>query len=445
MAQNIFTSQTPALPNLTDEPISYSLGTRFTSAVDGYVTGLRFYAATGAYPASSPPGTNLILGLFEDDTQTELGRVSMLSTAVVLGAWNELTLATPIAITAGVEYMAVYRTPTRYVATTGFFSSPLTNGDLTATSGAFKDSVGPVDLTYPTTDSTASYFADVVFEAGDNIAPDGISVPVTLGQPTVDGGQAVAPDGITVPVTLGQPMVSGDATVAPDGITIPVSLGEPTLTESGDGSVAPDGITIPVTLGTPTVTQVIPPSPLGVDLALQAASFVKACLCSAVALLESPPTHCRFQVGTEGFAGIDLVADECCEGVAYVAMGDMYPSWDNFPDAEIVRQADDRCSLKAWAVDFKLGIIRCGPLGTDYSSPSDTEWNTKALLNIADAQALRRATCCIRSGISSITGYEPQFDGMSVVIGRQTTPTPQGGCMERNVMVTVQFMACEVC
>lgn len=445
MTQNIFTSQTPALPNLTDQPISYSLGTRFSSDVDGYITGLRFFASTGAYPASSPPGTNLILGLFDDATQTELGRVSMLSTAVVLGAWNELALSSPIAITAGTVYMAVYRTPYPYVATTGFFSSPLTNVHLTATSGAFKDSVGPVDLTYPTSNSTASYFADVVFEAGQVINPTGISVPVALGTPAVTFAATTTPTGISVPVALGAPAVTWGATVAPDGISVPVALGSPAVSGSGDQTISPDGLLIPVTLGSPTVSMVIPPSPLGIDLALVVAQFVKTCLCDAVALLESPPAHCRFMVGSEGFAGIDMYTDECCEGVAYVSMGDVYPSWNAFPEADIVRQADNRCTIPSWAVDFRLGIMRCSPTGTDFTTPSDAEWNAAALLSIADSQALRRATCCIRTGLRSITNYTEQFDGMSVVIGRQSSPTPQGGCMERSVSVSVQFQTCEDC
>lgn len=234
------------------------------------------------------------------------------------------------------------------------------------------------------------------------------------------------------------------ATVAPDGIAIPVALGEPTV--SGDLTVAPDGITVPVTLGNPTVEMIVPPSPLGIDLALVLAQFVKTCLCDSVALLTVPPQHCRFQVGNEGFAGIDLYTDECCEGVAYVAMGDIYPSWNSFPDADIVRQANNRCVIPAWAVDFKLGIMRCSPRGTEATTPTDAEWNAAALLNIADAQALRRATCCIRTGLATaITPYEEQFDGMSMSIGRQSSPSPQGGCMERYVTVTIQFINCEAC
>lgn len=288
------------------------------------------------------------------------------------------------------------------------------------------------------------YIIAVAFtSSGDGaIAPDGIAIPVTLGAPTLDGGQTVAPDGITVPVTLGAPTVNGDMAIVPDGITIPVSLGEPALSGSGDTSINPDGITIPVTLGTPTLTFAAPPSPLGVDLALAVGQFAKACLCEAVALLDPAPEHCRFQVGTEGFAGVGVDSDECCEGVAYTALGDIYPSWSSFPDADIIRQVQGRCVIQAWAVDIKLGIIRCAPTGTNTGPPTDAEWNAAALLGFADAQALRRASCCLRQGVDTISD---QFNGMNVVIGRQQQGVTQGGCMERYVTITVQFPNCEAC
>lgn len=87
-------------------------------------------------------------------------------------------------------------------------------------------------------------------DASMAVAPAGISAPVALGAPTLAWSATVAPDGITVPVAVGSPLV-GAAPVAPDGITVPVTLGSPTLTWSG--SVAPDGITVAVALGTPTL------------------------------------------------------------------------------------------------------------------------------------------------------------------------------------------------
>lgn len=443
MAQNIFTSQTPGVPN-DNQPGGISLGTVFFSAVDGTIAQIRWF-----FPTSLP--TAQVQGaLYQEGTATQLATGTFSATPTA-GAWNTCNLNATVNITAGVNYVVVVWSDGPYVATSGLFNgSSITNGDLTAPAddpglhnGRF-DTGGA--LQFPTSSFNGNgYFVDVFFEPENAgaVEPDGISIPVTLGAPTLAQDFTIAPDGISVPVTLGEPAVDFMDTVVPDGITIPVTLGEPAV--SWSGAVEPDGITIPVTLGNPTVAEAIPPSPLGIDLALVVANFVKTCLCDAVNLLTASPEHCRFQVGLESFAGIDLITDECCEGVAYVAMGDMYPSWSSFPDADIVRQSQQQCNIPSWAVDFKLGIVRCAPRGTDTRGPTDAEWNAAALLNIADAQALRRATCCIRTGISTITGYETQFDDMSVVIGRQTTPTPQGGCMERNVTLTVQFMNCEPC
>lgn len=110
-----------------------------------------------------------------------------------------------------------------------------------------------LSLTLPATSTALSWvYAEVkpATAGGASIAPDGISVPVTLGSPTLTWSATVAPDGIAVPVVLGDPTV-GASSVAPDGIAVPVTLGAPAL--SWTGSIAPDGIAVPVALGAPIV------------------------------------------------------------------------------------------------------------------------------------------------------------------------------------------------
>lgn len=443
MAQSVFTSQTPVLTNLSDQPVSYTLGMRFSCAVNGQATGGRFYAATGAYPAA-----DVIMGLFDATTQVELARGSIAGASVVNGAWNVVAFTVSVAITAGTEYYVAYRTPYPYVATSGFFGT-LTNGDLTATGGAFFDSavVPAPDLTFPDTTSTAAYFADIIVETSETIIPAGIAVPVALGTPTLSQAASVNPGGLTIPVTLGAPTLSQGQSVSPAGLTIPVTLGAPTLSTMAQ-VIEPAGITVPVTLGAPTLTQSNPPNPLGPDLALAIGRKALECLCDAVANLSPAPEHCRFQVGLEGFAGFDQFINECCEGVAYVAMGDVYPSFTSFPDADINRQAAQKCNFVSWAVEFRMGVITCAPTGTDTRPPTDAEWNAAALYDYAVANALRRAACCLRSSFtSSLIGLAlpDDLDDMSSVIGRQTVLAPSGGCVERYVPVTVQMPNCEVC
>lgn len=86
---------------------------------------------------------------------------------------------------------------------------------------------------------------------GQSVAPNGVSVPVSLGSPTAAVEATAVPDGIAAPVSLGTPTGSVQVTAAPDGVAVPVALGSPTLAWSA--SIGPDGIAVPVTLGSPTV------------------------------------------------------------------------------------------------------------------------------------------------------------------------------------------------
>lgn len=161
-----------------------------------------------------------------------------------------------------------------------------------------------------------------------------------------------------------------------------------------------------------------------------------ACLCEQAALQPNPPQHCCFRVGTEIAHDAGINADLCCEGIAYVALGDTYPSSDSFPEQDIVRQAQAHCAPPTWAQAFKVGIIRCVPTGDQFDAPTCGEWNAAARQNIIDAQTLRRVACCMRNYVVNNEGL---FLGMSLVIERQTQGNPQGGCVERSMSLTAQF------
>lgn len=165
-----------------------------------------------------------------------------------------------------------------------------------------------------------------------------------------------------------------------------------------------------------------------------------ACLCEQVALQPNPPQHCCFRVGTEIAHDAGILEDLCCEGIAYVALGDTYPSSDSFPEQDIVRQAAAHCSPPTWAQAFKVGIIRCTPIGDQFNAPSCDEWNAAARQNIIDAQTLRRVACCMRN---FVVNNGDAFFGMSFVIERQTQGNPQGGCVERSMTLTAQFPNCD--
>lgn len=266
---NLFTSQTPALPDNSDGTPGITTATTIVFAEDGTVSGVRFYAT------STVGGT--YTGALWEVTDNDAGTGTLLAskTAGVTptgGTWNTITFDTPVSVTAGTPYRTgLFSGAGRYVATSGFFSSGLTNGDISAP--AHNGAAGPYTvfqgtfiinaaLTYPTsTAGSASYFVDVEYTAitGDTSAsPNGIEVPVALGAPAGSFAATTAqPAGIDVPVALGAPTSAFAATTAqPAGIEVPVSLGAPAVYHY----VRPDGIEVPIALGAPAIEAPAGPS-----------------------------------------------------------------------------------------------------------------------------------------------------------------------------------------
>lgn len=163
---NIFTSQTPAIPNANDS-VPYTLGTLFTSSTNRNINGIRWF-----FPGTLPdqPVIGLLYRWDSDTTGTELARATF--TGAVAGQWNSCTFSSPVAITASTKYVAAIWTHNTYVATTGFFTgNSVTNGGLTAPAddagtpvrnGRLDFSGSSTGPTYPATSASGScFFPDV--------------------------------------------------------------------------------------------------------------------------------------------------------------------------------------------------------------------------------------------------------------------------------------------
>lgn len=168
------------------------------------------------------------------------------------------------------------------------------------------------------------------------------------------------------------------------------------------------------------------------DLVLELSAALLACLCTAVSGQPDPPLHCCYRVGTEPVHDISLEGqiDLCCEGLAYVLMRDVYPSSASFPENDIVRQAQARCDPPAYAVGYRVGIVRCVPM-----EPDCTLNNAAYAQNVADMYSLNRAMCCFRDFLNT----SATFRGMSLVIERNQQGSTSGGCTERYVNLTAQI------
>lgn len=173
------------------------------------------------------------------------------------------------------------------------------------------------------------------------------------------------------------------------------------------------------------------------DMVTELSAALLGCLCTNVAANPNPPLHCCYRVGTEPVHDISAEGvDLCCEGLAYVLMRDNYPSVESFPDNDIVRQANQICGPPAWAVQFRMGIVRCVPDTSD-CAPNNAAFTQ----NLYDMLSINRATCCFREFVRDT----PMYMGMSLVIERQTQGSTSGLCTERYVNLVVQIPNRDCC
>jgi hypothetical protein len=158
---SLFTaSNTPALTALNDGR-QIELGMKFTSSVAGQITALKFYRS------ASDTGPD-ILDLWTA-TGTNLASATFSTTAA--SGWQTVNLTTPVTIAANTTYVAAYHTTGAYVATTNFFTAPVTSGVLTAPSSATAGGNGLYAYggtntagLFPTNSfNSNNYWADVVF------------------------------------------------------------------------------------------------------------------------------------------------------------------------------------------------------------------------------------------------------------------------------------------
>jgi hypothetical protein len=151
------------------------LGVKFRSYVNGFIKGIRYYKSstnTGTHIGNlwTSTGTNLARATFTNETST---------------GWQEVIFSKPVAITAGVTYVASYFTPTgHYSADENYFA---TKGTITATLVALQNGVdGPNGIysygattVFPVnTFNSSNYYVDVVFATtlgADTIPPKIIS------------------------------------------------------------------------------------------------------------------------------------------------------------------------------------------------------------------------------------------------------------------------------
>jgi hypothetical protein len=153
-AQSLFfPTATPAMPDAADAS-SVELGMKFQVAVNGTITGVRFYKGptnvgthTGELWSSS--GTLLASATFTGETAS---------------GWQQVNFSTPVPVTGGTTYVVSYHTSGYYAADANYFTTAATNQQITApaaANGVFSYGSGAI---FPTSSYNASnYYVDVVY------------------------------------------------------------------------------------------------------------------------------------------------------------------------------------------------------------------------------------------------------------------------------------------
>lgn len=169
------TDPAPALPVNNDlDDLEY--GVRFTSAENGFISGLRFFrpSSNGTYTAKLYNSDRSVLLAYADFPAGGQG-------------WVSVNFSSPVQITAATEYTAaVYSSSGDYAVTNNYFTSAVTSGALTAPAGdgsvnytsngiyAYGAAAVPAPgISGPTETAWSSYqngnyFVDVLFTSNSN-------------------------------------------------------------------------------------------------------------------------------------------------------------------------------------------------------------------------------------------------------------------------------------
>jgi hypothetical protein len=208
--ERLFDSRAQPVMDPVNDPNAVELGVRFVSASDGVITGLRFYKGAdnvGNHTASlwNSSGTLLATATFSGETGS---------------GWQQVALSNPVAIRAGLTYVASYHTDGLYSADRGYFASPVTSGDLTAIGSVYAYGSSSV---FPTNSyNSNNYWVDVVYSRPP--APPGplddVVGAIAAGHSTSIASSLLLandrnPDGLPLSVTAAGSAVNGTAAYDP--------------------------------------------------------------------------------------------------------------------------------------------------------------------------------------------------------------------------------------
>jgi hypothetical protein len=160
------------------------------------------------------------------------------------------------------------------------------------------------------------------------------------------------------------------------------------------------------------------------------AADILACLTVEMSKTPVPPDQVCIRVGDRVDLMISQTYDECCAGLAWLRLVQVYPS-QSFPDPDT---GSAPCGVLRWALVFELGAARCAPVA-ESGVPTCEQWQAAAVTHFADMAALRRTVCCYER--------EVKPDRQVVVSSGQIPQTTEGGCTAVTMQITVSARPCD--
>jgi hypothetical protein len=166
-----------AIPNAITDPdrASVELGVRFSSNIDGTISGVRFY--------KGPENIGTHVGTLWSSSGHVLARVTFTGESTT--GWQTATFARPVPIVKGKTYVASYLSRFgHYSADEGGFDKAVTKGPLTVPQGGGVYRYGRGG--FPVHNyRNSNYYVDVMFTAKGTPSPSPSTVPTIVPTPTV--------------------------------------------------------------------------------------------------------------------------------------------------------------------------------------------------------------------------------------------------------------------
>lgn len=152
----------------------------------------------------------------------------------------------------------------------------------------------------------------------------------------------------------------------------------------------------------------------------------------------NPPLHYRMVPGVQPVFAltptISGLLDECCEGVAFLRIADIFPC-DDFPNPKAVwlPHSDGEVSL---GVTLEIGVARCGQSapGQDLV-PTDDQYTADVMNILSDVAALLRVGPYLMN-LSVPPIYEYAY-------GEWQPAQAEGGCVGGSMHLTLQVASCD--